>query len=142
MLPRNIETEVKEILQKHDGWLRVEECARAYAKGNGSKRTKFYRWRRQVEKGKVEGFQILKFLNNVVYIGLKSADPNRVHEENLLTEKPSEKNDLGKAPVESRMVWCNQAIRREENLLDDNDPQYYKKLNKIQTKYRKEYGLI
>lgn len=75
MLPSNIETEVRKILQKHDGWLRVEQCAKEYAKGNGTKRTNFYRWRKKVEKGKVKGFQVLNFPHNVSFIGLESADP-------------------------------------------------------------------
>lgn len=63
MLAANIETEIKQIIEKKgkEGWLRVQECANEYAKDpvtkqfNGSRKTKFYRVRKQIEKGKVEG---------------------------------------------------------------------------------------
>ena len=81
MLPSNIETEVKEILKKRGGWCRTEECAKVYAKGNMTKRTRFYRWRKKVDKGKVDGFQHLPLgFNNISYIGLQSADPNKLLE--------------------------------------------------------------
>lgn len=97
MLAANIETEVREILKKKGkkGWLRVQECANEYAKEpitkkiDNSKKTKFYRWRRQVEKGKVEGFQVLKLIGNVSFIGLKSADPSIIGLEGLVIAKVS-----------------------------------------------------
>ena len=77
MLPANIESKVKEILETEGkgGWLRTNQCSKRYAKGNASERTKFYRWRRQVEKKKVKGFQVMKLPNNISFIGLDSADP-------------------------------------------------------------------
>lgn len=77
MLVANIEKEVRKILEKEGkgGWLRVAECAKKFAKGDASKETKFYRWRKQVEKRKVPGFQTVPLPKNVVFIGLDSADP-------------------------------------------------------------------
>lgn len=77
MLAANIESRVKEILETKGkgGWLRTSECAKLYADGNKSEETKFYRWRRQVERGKVRGFQVVKLPNNITFIGLDSADP-------------------------------------------------------------------
>lgn len=79
MLATNIETEVRKILQKAKGeWMRVGKCAKKYAKGNASKETQFYRWRKKVGKGKVEGFQIVELPGNIVFIGLDSADPRAI----------------------------------------------------------------
>ena len=91
MLPSNIEKEVREILEKNGGWLRVEECAKEYAKGDDSRRTRFYRWRKRIKKGKVEGFQVVELPGNVVFIGLKSADPNKVLKSVISDEKTAEK---------------------------------------------------
>ncbi len=80
MLATIIEVEVKEILESKGraGWLRVGECAKLYARGNASKETKFYRWRKKVEKGKVKGFQVLVLPGNISFIGLESADPTTI----------------------------------------------------------------
>lgn len=95
MLPSNIESEIKEILEKKGkaGWLRMRECEKEYLKLKGKPRkdegtvkqsgerqgtlhVRFYRWTTKVEQKKVEGFQILKFPNNMSYIGLATADPS------------------------------------------------------------------
>jgi hypothetical protein len=86
MLATNIESKVEEILKKKGkgGWLRVAECAKEYGldpstgERNASRETKFYRWRKQVEKGKVEGFRILKLSGNISFIGLDSANPQLI----------------------------------------------------------------
>lgn len=86
MLATNIETRVSEILSTKGkgGWLRAEECADEYAKDkitgeiNGTQKTKFYRWRKQVEKGKVSGFRVLKLQGNISYIGLENANPTAI----------------------------------------------------------------
>ena len=77
MLSANIESKVREILKSkgNGGWLRTSECAKLYANGNDSEETKFYRWRTQVEKNKVSGFQVVKLPDNISFIGLDSADP-------------------------------------------------------------------
>jgi hypothetical protein len=94
MLPTNIEKKVAQILEKKGkaGWLRVQECTKEYAKEyvkdpttgvtretiNASEETKFYRWRKQVEKNKVKGFQILKLPGNISFIGLEDANPSAI----------------------------------------------------------------
>jgi len=81
MLPSNIEQQVSKILQRNNGWIRKEQCAKQYARDSltgkidGTKRTRFYRWAKQIEKGKVKDFQIIKFPGNISYIGFKSSDP-------------------------------------------------------------------
>lgn len=87
MLVANIETEVREILEKkgRSGWLRVGECAKEYGrdpitgKTNKSRETKFYRWRKKVEKSQVKGFQVLNLPGNISFIGLESADPRAIN---------------------------------------------------------------
>jgi len=74
MLAPNIETEVRKILEKHGGYLRTHECAKKYAKGNLSLETKFYRWVKKVEKGKVKGFRIVKLPGNLSYIMLENTN--------------------------------------------------------------------
>jgi hypothetical protein len=78
MLATIIESHVKEILKTkgNSGWLRVSTCAKLFSNGNKSQETRFYRWRKQVEDGKVSGFQVLKFPNNISFIGLDTANPN------------------------------------------------------------------
>lgn len=80
MLPSNInlETVVRKYLTEKGGWARVEECAKQFSKGDGSKRTSFYRWRKKIEQGKVEGFQTLTLPGNMTFLGLEGADPNRI----------------------------------------------------------------
>jgi len=72
MLAPNIEAEVKKILEKHGGYLRTHECSKKYAKGKLSLETKFYRWVKKVEKGKVKGFRIIKLPGNISFIMLES----------------------------------------------------------------------
>jgi hypothetical protein len=89
MLAANIETRIREILEKSGkgGWLRVQECANEFARDpvtkkiNSSQKTKFYRWRKKVEKKQVEGFQICKLQGNMSFIGLDSADPKIISSE-------------------------------------------------------------
>jgi hypothetical protein len=96
MLATNIEKEVFKILKKKGkgGWLRVQQCANEYAKDkttgeiNASKKTKFYHWRKKVEKRKVPGFQYLP-LGKSTYIGLDNADPRAISE--VKTDKQYEK---------------------------------------------------
>lgn len=86
MLATNIETEVRKILEKKGkkGWMRTHNCAKEYANNNGSRETKFYRFTKKVEKGKVPGFQVLLFPKNISFIGLDSADPQII--ESLLEQ--------------------------------------------------------
>jgi hypothetical protein len=83
MLPSNIESEVKEILENKGkaGWLRMGECEKAYLKlksreNQGTVHVRFYRWTKEIEQKKVRGFQIVKFLSNISHIGLATADPS------------------------------------------------------------------
>ncbi len=73
----SIESKVRDVLEKKGkgGWLRASECAKLFAKGDASLETKFYRWRKQVGKNKVSGFQAIKLAGNISFIGLDSADP-------------------------------------------------------------------
>ena len=93
MLATNIESKVKQILETKgkSGWLRTSECAKLYADGNSSKETRFYRWRKNVEKGIVKGFQVVKLPNNITYIGLDYADPKileaQISEDKKLSER-------------------------------------------------------
>lgn len=41
-----------------------------------------------------------------------------------------------------RELQCELAINREEMLLDEDDPRYLEKINEIEYKWRKKYGLI
>ena len=41
-----------------------------------------------------------------------------------------------------RLAYCNSAIHREEMYLDDDDPEYLKKISEIEFKWRKKYGLV
>jgi hypothetical protein len=86
MLATNIEQEVKAVLEKKGkgGWLRVGKCSKIYGNGNDSKETSFYRWRKKVENGKIENFQVLKLPGNISFIGLKGADPKAL--EALISE--------------------------------------------------------
>ncbi len=81
MLATNIEREVREILERKgkDGWLRTTKCAKFYGRGDKSRETYFYRWRKKVQKSKVAGFKVLKLPDNVSFIGLKSADERAIN---------------------------------------------------------------
>ena len=81
----NIEDQVRTIIGKKgaDGWIRVSKCEKEYEKSSidensGTVRTKFYRWLARVEKRKVPEFQIIKFPNNLSYIGLTSSNPKKL----------------------------------------------------------------
>ena len=125
MLAANIETEVREILQKKGkgGWLRVSQCAKLYANGNASKETKFYRWRKQVEKGKVKGFQVVSLPGNIVFIGLDSADPH------VIESFVSEDKKLSRAlSAETTLFWKKQAFEdliKIRNAVTHKDPDDY-----------------
>jgi len=94
MLPSNIESEVKNILVKNgkSGWLRTGKCEEEYLKlfqSQSEKNTahvRFYRFTKDIQKKKHEGFQVLKFPGNISYIGLEAANPTILKE---LEEKPS-----------------------------------------------------
>jgi len=122
MLAPNIETEVRGILRKKGkgGWLRVSQCAKLYARGNASKETKFYRWRKQVEKGKVEGFQVLPLPGNISFIGLESADPR------TMKSFISEDKKLSRAlSIETALFWKKQAFEdfiKIRNAVVNKDP--------------------
>lgn len=92
MLAANIESEIRTIIEKHGkaGWMRTEECAKKYAKGNASKETKFYRWRKKVEEGKVQGFQVVKLPGNISFIGLASANPKQLQLESEVENREIE----------------------------------------------------
>jgi hypothetical protein len=110
MLPSNIDKEIEQILRKNKGWLRTEQCAKQYARDqangeiDGTKRTQFYRWRKQVEKGKNPRFQIITFPRNISFIGLKDADPKAlealISEDKKLTQK-----EIGKEMVDAIIYY-------------------------------------
>ena len=166
MLAPNIEDEVKAVLEKKgkSGWLRVYECAKQYGKKDPSRETKFYRWRKKVEKGKVRGFQVLKLPGNISLIGLESADPKTI--ESLISEDKnlarSVKSGFGffewlnrRAEMkrqereyenaefdrEKREYEYRQACRHAEMNLRDDDPEYLIKGDKIRLEKRREYHL-
>jgi hypothetical protein len=164
MLVPNIETEVKKILKEKGkgGWLRVHECAKYYridpetGKVNKSRETNFYRWRKQVEKGKVEGFQVLPFPNNIVFIGLKSADPRGIKTVMLEDKKISRsiKNGFGfweylkwrKLHAEQKRDRQLRELEAERDALIEiveltEDEYTPEKEWQIRDKWRKRYGL-
>ena len=103
MLATNIEAKVRETLKENskNGWLRASQCAKLYANGNDSEETKFYRWRKQVEKGKVEGFQVLKLPDNISFIGLDSADPKILE---VLSQTQKKSKDKKEHPTPGEMA--------------------------------------
>jgi len=115
MLATNIETEVTEILEKKgkNRWMRTHDCAKEYANKNPSRETKFYRWSKKVEKGKVEGFQVVKLPGNISFIGLDSSDPRKIREK-------IENEYLELAPENALMVARIDFFL--ENFIDRNDP--------------------
>lgn len=114
MLATNIEKEVKAILEKKErnGWLRTDECAKIYGKGNGSRETKFYRWRKLIEKGSDRNFQVIKLPNNITFIGLKSADPK-------ILESLISKDKKNNSSHKSRLGLLEFFDRRAERKLND-----------------------
>lgn len=81
----NIENQVQLIIEKKgaDGWIRVSKCEKEYVNSNpdensGTRRTRFYRWLIKVERKKAPNFQIIKFPNNLSYIGLANSSPKKL----------------------------------------------------------------
>ncbi len=81
----NIEDQVHDIIEKKgiEGWIRVSKCEKEYVTSNpdenlGTRRTRFYRWLIKVERKKLQGFQIMKFPNNLSYIGLANSSPKKL----------------------------------------------------------------
>jgi len=172
LAPNNIENEVQEIIKKNGkgDWLRVQECATAYARDpltketNTSLETKFYRFRKTIEKGKVNTLQIVKLPGNVSFIGLKSADPKTLavlvsEDKNLArsvksgfgffewlnrrAEMKRQEREYENAEFdrEKREYEYRQACRHAEMNLRDDDPEYLIKCDKIRLEKRKEYHL-
>jgi hypothetical protein len=168
MLAANKEHEIKLIIEKYGkgGWLRVQECAKEYAKDpktkvfNESRKTDFYRIRKRIEKGKVEGLKVVLLPGNKSFIGLNSADPSVI--EGFISEDKkttrSVKTSLSifgwldnraeRRKMEIRRLECDLAAIHEqielemEGKLDENDSDYLRKIDAIKLKKQKEYGLI
>ena len=169
MLSGNNELEIKQIIENKgkDGWLRVQECAKEFAKDpttkrfNNSRRTKFYRIRKQIEKGRVEGLKVLLLPGNVSYIGLSSADPEAIERliskdkktsRNVKTglgffdwleqraERKHQERELELSRSEKRISRLERedAAETEIMMLLENDPEFVKKRNEIY----KKYGLL
>jgi ribosomal protein S18 len=166
MLATNIDKRVHDKLTKRgqNGWLRTKECATEYAKDdltkkvNASEMTKFYRWLKKVEKGKAEGFQVVKLPGNVSFIGLSSADPKVL--DSFISEdkkvKRSVKSGFG------FFAWLKYRDERERKKLDESiaqrqcridasheyehlrydDPEFHKKVEEIHERCRKKHGLL
>jgi transposase-like protein len=131
MLPSNIDKEIERILRKNNGWLRIEQCAKQYARNrvsgeiDGTKRTQFYRWRKQLEKSKNPRFQIITFPRNVSFIGLKDADPKElktlVTEDKNFNQKEIRK-DMADAIIYYRILETQfdcEAAGKIANILED-----------------------
>lgn len=169
MLATNIEQQIKEIIEKkgNAGWIRVQECAMEYAllakdrpwirETIESRKTKFYGWRRKVGRNHVEGFKVLLLPGNVSYIGLGSADP-KVIADLISEDKKTSRNvstNLGffdylrwrkehnelKRDADLRRHRYNIEVIKEKMLLDENDPEYSSKVEKIEQDRLKKYGL-
>jgi len=159
-----IEDRVRAIIEKKGkaGWLRVNECSKFYAEEpitraiNETERTNFFRWHKKVEKGKIDGFQVLKLPGNISFIGLKSADPNAI--ESFISEDKrmsrSAKN-FGffewlkwrdeRKDKERRICKYRVAVGRERLYLltqfDVGDGEFTRRLEKAKAKFQKQYGL-
>jgi hypothetical protein len=59
---------------------------------------------------------------------------------NFLKKRPSRRDREQDLTI--RGIDCEIAILLEEMDLDPNDPDYFKKINEIELKYQREYGLI
>jgi hypothetical protein len=173
MLAANIAQRVKEIIKNKgkDGWIRVQECANEYAKDveNNpwvkeiveSRKTKFYRFRKKIEKDKVDGLKVLHLPGNVSYVGLSSADP-KVIEEFISEDKKAslnvktgmgfydyrrwsrERDDMQRDLKERRFKYKMELWRERVYLAqfyDEDSPEYSKKLEKIDQGLKKKYGL-
>jgi len=84
--PSNIEGQIRYIVEKKgvDGWIRVSKCEKEYVnsstdENSGTRRTRFYRWLLKVERKKVPDFQVIKFPNNLSYIGLANSSPKKLN---------------------------------------------------------------
>jgi hypothetical protein len=111
----SIEDEVRSIIEKKgvEGWMRVGQCAREYEvlrEGNyNTRKTRFYRWRTQVEKGKVGNFQILKFPNNLSFIGHSNSNPKK-----LASLLANDDNEGDQQPSFSDFFYSNAFMKLEE----------------------------
>jgi hypothetical protein len=116
MLVANIEDCVKEIIEKNGkgGWMRVNECSKKYAQKNPSLETKFYRWLKKVEKGKIKGFQSLSLPKNISFIGLELADPRAI--ESFISEDKKITRSI-KAGFGFSEWWDRRAIREQRERL-------------------------
>lgn len=162
MLPSNIEEKVREIINKYGkgGWLRTEECAKLVSEGNNSNRTRFYRWRKKVESGDIKGFQIIKFTDNVSFIGLDSSSPKKLQElektrgphnffgQGMETKEVEKTEDREELNLEIRIRQCKMEIRRLEREYYRTQPQKNRNTQipfdvqvEIEKKCRKKYGL-
>jgi hypothetical protein len=157
MLSDNIEKKVREILetQGKGGWLRTNDCANLFAKGNATKKTTFYRWRRDIEKGKVKGFQIVQLPKNVSFIGLDSSSPKKLQElketcgpPNFIGQGVEKKEENEKVNLELRIRQCKMDIRRLQREYYRTQPQKNSNTQipfdvqvEIEKKCRKKYGL-
>ena len=123
MLAANIEKRVREIVETKgkEGWIRVQECAIEYAKDAKNnprlnetvetRKTKFYRWRKKVGKGKVKGFKVLLLPGNISYIGLEAAKPETIQSFISGNKKANRnvKTSLG------FLDWLEKRAERKEN---------------------------
>jgi len=172
LAPNNIENEVQEIIKKNGkgDWLRVQECATAYARDpltketNTSLETKFYRFRKTIEKGKVNTLQIVKLPGNVSFIGLKSADPKTLavlvsEDKNLARsvksgfgffewlnrraemKRQEREREYAEIDREIRTSQYRRACNHAESLLREDDPELLVKCDRIRLEMRKGYGL-
>jgi hypothetical protein len=161
MIATNIESKVRKIIEKNGkgGWLRTSECAKLFAEGNKSAETRFYRWRKKLEKDRDSGFQIVKLPNNISFIGLDSSSPKKLPEleKTRGPNKELEKTKEEKKDLEIRKLRCRMEIRRMERKYSREcqqayltDPKKYRARNEpipfdvqaeIEKKCRKKYGL-
>jgi hypothetical protein len=125
MLGANIEAEVRKILEKHGGYLRTHECSKKYAKGNKSLETKFYRWSKKVEKGKVKGFRIVKLPGNLSFIMLESMN---LHEF-LRKEKFENVGEKGLWEYLVKRFWEEEKLIEAAHLQGEYDLAYRAALN-------------
>lgn len=159
MLAANIEARVREVLKKRGkgGWLRVQECAKEFARDmitgevNKSQKTRFYRWRKKVEKGKVEGFQILKIVGNISYIGLGSSDP-RALDSLLAKDKRMSQSSRGgfgffewlrykDERKEKKILELRAELAAHKEIIFSGKPFTPERYEEALHKHRKKYGL-
>jgi hypothetical protein len=111
MLPGNIETKIRQIIEAkgNKSWIRINVAAKEYSKDNPSERTKFFRWRKKVEKGRVDGFKVQILPGNVSFIGLSNADPEVLNEFISEDKKASRNVKTGIG----FLAWLNQRNERK-----------------------------